>query len=204
MGASNRHVARRGRGWMRRIFLSRKGIGALPLVLVMIVVFAAVFILYRNWQGGAGPKKESRETSPSVSRGATAPPFSLKDINGNVYSSDRFAGKPTVINFFATWCEPCREEIPGFVEVYNRHKGKGFELIGISLDKDSRENLPGFIQQNQIGYKILFGDLTTTRAYGGVSSIPTTFFVGKDGRIQNVHVGYIDKDTFDREVRKLL
>ena len=182
---------------MRRMFASRKGIGALPLVLALIAVLA-----------GACSKKETGEPAPSPPAGVpgpkVAPPFTLKDIDGNTYSSDRFAGKPTVINFFATWCPPCREEIPGFVEVYNRHKGKGFELIGISLDKDSRENLPGFIMRNKIEYRILFGDLATTRAYGGVSSIPTTFFLGKDGRIKNVHVGYIDKDTFDREVQKLL
>ena len=195
---------------MRPMFDSRKGIGALPLILVLIlvVVLAGSFVLYRNWQGGAGSKKETRETATTPPPGGAAPkiapPFSLPDISGNVYSSDRFAGKPTVINFFATWCPPCREEIPGFVEVYNRHREKGFELIGISLDKDTRENLPGFIMNNRIEYRILFGDLATTRAYGGVSSIPTTFFVGKDGQIKNVHVGYIDRDTFDREVRKLL
>ena len=193
---------------MRRLFASRRGIGTVPLVLILVMAFAVAFVLYRNWQGGVGSMKESREAAPTSPQGAAAPKaapsFSLQDISGNVYSSDRFAGKPTVINFFATWCPPCREEIPGFVEVYNRHKGKGFELIGISLDKDTRGNLPGFIMNNKIDYRILFGDLKTTRAYGGVSSIPTTFFVGKDGQIKNVHVGYIDKDSFDREVQKLL
>ena len=109
-----------------------------------------------------------------------------------------------VINFFATWCPPCKAETPGFVEVYNKHKSKGFELIGISLDIDTRENLPGFLMSNKIEYRILFGDLATARAYGGVSSIPTTFFVGKDGEIKNVHVGYMDRDAFDKEVMKLL
>jgi peroxiredoxin len=193
---------------MKRMFASRKGIGTLPMVLILIVVFAGAFFLYRNWQGGAGSKKEPGETAtstpPGVSAPAAAPPFSLKDINGNVYSSDRFAGKPTVINFFATYCPPCREEIPGFVEVYNRHKGKGFQLIGISFDRDTREHLPGFIANNRIEYPILFGDVGTARAYGGVYNIPTTFFVGKDGQIKNVHVGYMDQDTFDREVQKIL
>jgi peroxiredoxin len=170
----------------------------------LIIVFAGAFFLYRNWKAGVDREKGPRVAATSPPAGVTAPPFSLPDINGNVYSSDRLAGKPAVINFFATWCPPCREEIPGFVEVYNRHKGKGFELIGIALDKDTRGNLPGFIMQNRIEYRILFGDLQTARAYGGVSSIPTTFFVGKDGQIKNVHVGYIDQDTFDREVQKLL
>jgi len=64
--------------------------------------------------------------------------------------------------------------------------------------------MPGFMMNYKVGYRILFGDLATARAYGGVSSIPTTFFVGKDGEIKNVHVGYIDKDAFDKEVMKLL
>ena len=187
--------------------LSRKGIGAVPLILVLVVVFAGALLLYKNWQSGQEAKKAAGTaagTAAGPSGFRTAPPFSLKDTNGNIYSSSQFAGKPAVINFFATWCPPCREEIPGFVEVYNRHKEKGFELIGISLDTDTRENLPGFLMNNKIGYRILFGDLATARAYGGVSSIPTTFFVGKDGEIKNVHVGYIDKDAFDKEVMKLL
>jgi peroxiredoxin len=188
---------------MERGTLSRNGIGAVPLILALVVVLAGVLLIFRNWQ------EERQRTNvepgptagPSVSM--TAPPFSLKDTNGNIFSSAQLAGKPAVINFFATWCPPCREEIPGFVEVYNKHKGKGFELIGISLDTDTRENLPGFLMNNRIGYRILFGDLATAQAYG-VSPIPTTFFVGKDGEVKNVHVGYIDKETFDKEVQKLL
>jgi peroxiredoxin len=188
--------------------LSRKGIGAVPLILMMIVVFAGAFLLYRNWQSGLETEREAPGTATGTATGPSgsrsAPPFSLRDTNGNIYSSAQLAGKPAVINFFATWCPPCREEIPGFVEVYNKHKEKGFELVGISLDTDTRENMPGFLMSNKVGYRILFGDLATARAYGGVSSIPTTFFVGKDGEIKNVHVGYMDRDAFDKEVMKLL
>jgi len=74
----------------------------------------------------------------------------------------------------------------------------------ISLDMDTKGNLPAFLTQNRVEYRILMGDMATARAYGGVSTIPTTFFVGKDGIIKNVHIGYLDKDTFEREVRKLL
>jgi len=193
---------------MGRVLSSRKGIGALPLILILVAVFAGAFLLFRNWQTGTEARKAAPEPAsvppPGAPGSRTAPPFSLKDIDGNVYASSRFAGKPTVINFFATYCPPCREEIPGFVEVYNRHKGKGFELIGISFDTDTRGELPGFILRNRIKYPILYGDVATARAYGGVYNLPTTFFVGKDGEIKNVHVGYLDKDTFDREVQKLL
>lgn len=189
---------------MMRGTLSRKGIGTLTLALALVVVLAGAFLLYRALRPGPGAGKDGAEMAALLSGSRTAPPFSLEDTNGNVYSSAQFAGKPAVINFFATWCPPCREEIPGFVEVYNRHKANGLELIGISLDTDTRENLPGFLMNNKIGYRILFGDLATTRAYGGVSVLPTTFFVGKDGKIKNVHVGYMDMEAFDKEVRDLV
>ena len=188
---------------MKIVRLSRKGIGAVPLILGLIVVFAGAFLLYRNRQSGLETGKTASGTAAVSSVSRTAPPFSLPDTNGNLFDSARLAGKPVVINFFASWCPPCKAEIPGFVEVYNKHRSKGFELVGISLDTDTRENLPGFLTSNKVGYRILFGDLATTQAYG-VSPIPTTFFVGKDGEIKNVHVGYMDKDAFDKEVQKLL
>jgi peroxiredoxin len=189
---------------MKRSTLSRKGIGAVPLILALVVVLAGAFLLYRYLQPGpeAGKTGPGTATSPSGSR--TAPPFSLKDTNGNIYSSTQLVGKPVVINFFATWCPPCKAEIPGFVEVYDKHRSEGFEMVGISLDTDTQGDLPGFLMSNKIGYRILFGDLATAQAYGGVSALPTTFFVGKDGEIKNVHVGYMDKDAFEKEVRKLL
>lgn len=189
---------------MKRGTLTRNGIGAIPLILALVVVLAGVLLLYRNWQQGREVSIAETESTTGPFGLRTAPAFSLRDTNGNIYSSAALAGKPAVINFFATWCPPCREEIPGFIEVYNRHKGNGFELIGISLDTDSRESMPGFLMSNKIGYRILFGDLATARAYGGVSALPTTFFVGKDGEIKNVHIGYMDEDAFDKEVRKLL
>jgi peroxiredoxin len=203
MCTETRYFEHGGSGMASRAF-SRNGIGALPLILALVVVLAGAFLLYRSREPGTEARKDGPGTAAAPSGSRTAPPFSLRDTNGNIYSSAQLAGKPAVINFFATWCPPCREEIPGFVEVYNRHRSAGFELVGISLDTDTRENLPGFVMSNRVGYRILFGDLATARAYGGVSSLPTTFFVGKDGEIKNVHVGYMDMDAFDKEVRKLL
>lgn len=185
---------------MKRTFLVLGGVLLLGLAGVLVLSRTA----HRGNPSGGGESMGGAPSKSSLQEGATAPSFLLKDISGNIVDSSRFSGKPTVINFFATWCPPCREEIPGFVDVYNKYREEGFELVGISLDTDTRENLPQFIMSHRIGFRILVGDLSTTKAYGGVSSIPTTVFIGKDGRIKYVHVGYLDRDAFDREVKKLL
>ena len=147
-----------------------------------------------------------REAGPAVAPSGprTLPAFSLNDISGNRVDSSVIRGKPAVINFFATWCPPCREETPGLVAVYEKYRNRGFELVGISLDTDTRANLPAFVMNNRIGYRVLLGDIATVKAFDWGSAIPATFFVGRDGRIRNVHVGFIDRETFDREVQKLL
>ena len=177
-----------------------------PLLLagVLVLASATAFPLSRCTQSENPAGRGGTSIGGAPSAGTNAPPFSLRDISGNIVQSSNLLGKPVVINFFATWCPPCREETPGFVDVYNKYKEQGFELVGISLDTDPREDLPSFVMTYRIGYRILLGDLETARAYGGVYSLPTTFFIGKDGKIRNVHVGYLDQDAFDREVRKLL
>lgn len=172
-----------------------------PLILGVAVAlaFAGAALWYRNWQRAEAPAE--RAAPPAGPQ--TAPPFSLVDLKGNPVSSEAFRGRPTVINFFATWCPPCQQEIPGFVEVYKKYRAQGFALVGIALDTDTRGKLASFVSERGIEYPVLLGDVETARAYGGVSSIPTTFFVGKNGEIRNVHVGYMDKDAFDAEVRKL-
>ncbi len=177
-----------------------------PLVMagVLVLAFTGALFLYQTAHRGSPGGRAGATGRSTPAEGTVAPSFSLKDISGNVVESGQFLGKPTVISFFTTWCPPCVEEIPGFVDVYNRYKDQGFELVGISLDTDTRKDLPAFVADHRIAYRILVGDIATARAYGGVSSLPTTLFIGKDGRIRNVHVGFMDREAFDREVRKIL
>ena len=177
-----------------------------PLILGIVagLAVAAGVVWYSGHRAGAPQSKDASRSAAATSGKRTMPAFSLHDISGNRIDSSRFSGKPTVINFFASWCPPCREEIPGFVAVHEKYKDRGLELVGISLDTDTRGNLPAFITSNRIGYRILLGDIATVQAFDWGSGIPATFFIGKDGQIRTVHVGYMDRDAFDREVQKLL
>ncbi len=176
----------------------------LMMAVALVVLFAAAVFFYTRWQRHDGTPQGQQGSS--VPAGAQmAPPFTLNDVHGNSFDSATMAGKPAVINFFATWCPPCRGEIPGFVEVYEKYKGQGLVMVGISVDTDTRDKLPDFVAEQKITYPVLLGfDGSTAKAYGGVSAIPTTFFVSKTGAVQNVHVGFMDKAAFDQEVEKLL
>ena len=175
-----------------------------PLLLAGVLTLAFTGALLLSSHSPVGKPGDDAGGGSALAAGAFAPSFSLKDVSGNIVDSSRFSGKPTVINFFATWCPSCVDEVPGFVDVYNKYRDRGLELVGISLDTDTRHELPAFVMHHRIEYRILLGDLATAKAYGGVSSLPTTVFIGKDGRIRAVHVGYLDRETFDSEVKKLL
>ncbi len=174
------------------------------LAIVAAAVLAAAVVWYSGRRETAPPGAAGPGTAAAPAGRRPVPAFSLTDISGNRVDASVVLGKPAVVNFFATWCPPCREETPGLVAVYDKYKGRGFELVGISLDTDTRKDLPAFIASNRIAYRVLLGDLATVKAFDWGSAIPATFFIGRDGEIKNIHVGFIDRDTFDREVKKLL
>jgi len=171
-------------------------------MLILVVIFVGAIFIFRTVQPGrnAGSSK-SRLSSSMVSK--YAPSFALRTVRGGEFQSHQLIGTPFVLNFFTTWCPACREEIPGFVDVYEKYNKRGFELIGIALDANT-EALPGFISTHKISYRILIGNMDMVRAYGNFRSVPTTFFVRKDGTISNVIPGYIHRDVFEMEVQKLM
>lgn len=144
---------------------------------------------------------------PVTSQGQTkpkAPNFVLNTQDGKSIELKKLAGKVVVLNFWATWCPPCRAEIPGMLEVYSRYKGKGLEIVGVSLDREGWDKVKPFIERMKISYPVVVGDGRLVDAYGGIDAIPTTFVVDKRGNIVERHVGYLDKQRFEDLVKKLL
>jgi peroxiredoxin len=133
----------------------------------------------------------------------SAPNFSLKDENGKTVQLSDYRGKIVLLNFWATWCGPCKMEIPWFVEFERKHKDQGFAVVGISMDEDGWPAVKPFISHAGINYRVLMGDDSIAQLYGGVESLPTTFIIDREGKIAAVHLGLVSKSTYENDLRQL-
>jgi thiol-disulfide isomerase/thioredoxin len=132
-----------------------------------------------------------------------APAFLTHDLDGNVISSVDLKGKVTLITFWATWCGPCRAEIPELIQLQKEFPDK-LRVIGISVDEDGPEHVKKFAGQAGINYPIIMVNQDLVHGYGGVPALPTTFVLNTDGGIVQKHVGLYPIEVFDREIRSLL
>jgi cytochrome c biogenesis protein CcmG/thiol:disulfide interchange protein DsbE len=130
--------------------------------------------------------------------------FVLKSADGTTYELSKMKGKVVVINFWATWCGPCRKEIPDFIEAYKKYNSKGLEIIGISLDQDGWTKVTPFVKQNNINYPIVLGDENITDNYGGINAIPTTFIVDKNGTIVDKTIGLMSLKQLEAKLKSVL
>ncbi len=140
---------------------------------------------------------------------AAAPPvmpaFSLPSATDDgVVASGQHQGKVLLINFWATWCAPCREEIPTLIKLHDKYKAKGFTVIGISMDDGSRRLVRRFVTKSGITYPVAMGNSKTARAFGGVFGIPQSFLVDRQGRIVKSYMGLVEPEIIEHDLSALL
>ena len=135
--------------------------------------------------------------------GHLAPDFVLQTLDGREIRLSDYRGHVVFLNFWATWCGPCKVEIPAFVELYDRYKDKGLVIVGVSID-DSAAQLRPFMKEWRMQYPVLQMNEAIETAYGPFYGVPTTFFIGRDGTICRKHMGPATKEQFEREIRALL
>ena len=152
------------------------------------------------------PQRAARtaELKPAKDR-RPAPDFSLKDADGKVVHLSDYKGKVVLLDFWATWCGPCRIEIPWFIEMQRQHKDRGFEVLGVAMDDEGWQVVKPFLADLGVNYRVVLGNDATSQMYGGVDALPTTFLIDKSGKIAAVHVGLdASKKDFEDGVEQLL
>ena len=133
-----------------------------------------------------------------------APDFALKDADGRWVRLSDYRGKVVLLDFWATWCPPCKIEIPWFIDLERKDKDRGLAVLGVSMDDEGWDVVRPFLSQVGVNYPVVIGDDRTAESYGGIDALPTTFLIDRTGRIAAVHVGLASRKDFEDGVERLL
>jgi peroxiredoxin len=171
------------------------------------VAFLAVLSL---GLAGCGPGKEKDSPIPKVGGPVSlralgaAPAWQLTDLDGKVVTSEQLKGKVVVLDFWATWCGPCRMEIPGYIEMTKKYEKDGLVIVGISVDAAGPEVVKDFVAKNKMNYPVVMADEKIINDLGGVEAIPTTFLIDRSGQIRDKKIGAEESASYERKVMALL
>jgi len=165
---------------------------------VLLLSIVLLFVGIWSCQGSAETKNEAGEDY------RLAPDFILTDLEGDTIHLADYRGKVVILNFWDTWCGPCRVEIPDFIQLYEDYKDQGFMMIGIAGGRLGLDNVREFVRDIEINYPVVLLTQELYEDYGPITGIPTTFVVNRKGQIVKKYVGYREKRVFESDITSLL
>jgi cytochrome c biogenesis protein CcmG/thiol:disulfide interchange protein DsbE len=205
-------------------------------IVISSVLFLLAVFAWAGWANWESRKQASERALAAVARGELvadasagdvpgnvssfknkpAPDFTLEDLHGQKVSLASYKGKAVLINFWATWCGPCKIETPWLVDLRNQYASQGFEVLGISTEGDDLQ--PGdkegwardkaaiakFVQDEKMSYPVLVNGDSLSKPYGGLDAMPTSFFIDRNGTVVATQLGLTSKDEIESNIRKSL
>jgi len=165
----------------------------------LLIGFAALAVVFLFLLA----RSRFREHHSQGTQQSLAPDFVLPDINGGNLRLSTYRGKVVLLDFWATWCEPCREETPHFVELQDKYRDQGLQIIGVSMDDDAAP-VRQFHKQFKVNYLVAMGNAKIGELYGGILGLPIAFVIAPDGSIRARHDGAVKVDVIEAEIRELL
>ena len=171
-----------------------------PLALV-VVAFVVALMLY---VGLHMARRSARLSTPRITRSSVAPDFSLESLEGKTMRLSDFHGKAVLLNFWATWCVPCKIEMPWFVELQQKYGSQGLQVVGVAMDDASKEDIAKFARDMGVNYPVLIGKEAVGDSYGGIPALPETFFIGRDGKVVDKILGLKGKAEIEEAIKKAL
>jgi thiol-disulfide isomerase/thioredoxin len=163
----------------------------------IVFIGATLALLLVSCSGGGGAPAK-------VSLATTAPDFELKDVEGKVFHLSDAKGTVRLVDFWATWCAPCREEIPMFKDLHATYGAKGFTLVGIAMDDEGVDKVKPYVDELKIPYLTLIGNEDVAKAFGGIVGFPSKFLVDRNGRIVDSWVGAVPRAVLEKKIQSIL
>jgi thiol-disulfide isomerase/thioredoxin len=172
-----------------------------PLILFFTAAIVAAMLF-----AGIRMARNNRANGPARGQliGNLAPDFELPALDGKNLKLSDLRGKAVLLNFWATYCGPCKIEMPWFVELQKEYGPQGFQIIGVAMDDASLEDIAKFAKEMGVNYPILLGKESVGQSYGGVSVLPTTFFLDRDGKLIAREFGLQSRSVFVDHIKKAL
>jgi thiol-disulfide isomerase/thioredoxin len=169
-----------------------------PLALVVVAVVAAG-MLYFGFQMARRSGSAER-----IMKSTPAPDFTLESLDGKTMRLSDLRGKAVLLNFWATWCGPCKIETPWLVELQNQYGPQGLQIVGVEAGDDGKDDIAKFVKDMGINYPILIGKESVGDAYGGVPALPESFFIGRDGKIVDKSMGLHGRAEIEDSIKQAL
>jgi len=171
-----------------------------PLALV-VVAFVVALMLYFGYHQ---VRRSDAGSTPRLTQSTLAPDFSLESLDGTTMRLSELRGKAVLLNFWATWCGPCKVEMPWFVDFQNQYRSQGLQIVGVAMDDASKEDIGKFAKDMGVNYPILIGKDSVGDQYGGVPALPETFLIGRDGKVVDKIIGLRGKAEIEDAIKKAL
>src|SRR5437588_3484764 len=170
----------------------------LALVVVAVVVAGMLFVGFRM------ARRSGVSAAPRITQATVAPDFSLESLDGKNMRLSDLRGKAVLLNFWATWCGPCKIETPWLVELQNQYGSQGLQVIGVAMDDSGKEDIARFAKDMGVNYPVLLGKEAVGDAYGGVPALPESFFIGRNGKIVERIIGLKGRGEIEDAIKKAL
>jgi len=171
-----------------------------PLALIVVAV-VATGMLYAGFHMA---RRSGTGRSATLTKSTVAPDFTLESLDGKSMRLSDLRGKAVLLNFWATWCGPCRIEMPWFVELQNEYGPQGLQIVGVAMDDSSKDDIAKFAKNMGVNYPVLLGKEAVGDAYGGVPALPESFFIGRDGKIVDRIIGLKGKGEIEDSIKRAL
>src|ERR1700756_3548388 len=176
------------------------GSGRNPLALVVVAVIAAAMLYF----GFHMARRPGSDAPAILGKTTPAPDFTLEKLNGGNLKLSDLRGKAVLLNFWATWCGPCKIETPWLVEMQSQYGNQGLQVVGVAMDDSGKDEISKFAKDMGVNYPVLLGKEAVGDEYGGVPALPESFFIGRDGKIVDKIIGLKGKAEIEDSIKKAL